>query len=307
MRDMLSGEKILVTGPAGNIGFALTKSLARDNEVWGVARFSSKDRRKALDEAGVITREIDLYEADFSSLPKDFTYLVHIAVAHEPNYDRAFRINGEGTGFLMEHCRGAKAALVMSTCTVYRPHPDPFYPYKEEDPLGDQMPIVPTYSVAKISEEVVARYCARAFNLPTVIARMNAAYGPNGGLEASHADAIVAGRPVVTRNENCAYSPIHDDDIFAQLGPLLSVASVPATIVNWGGDEVVTVKQWTAYMGELLGLPTQIKIEPIKGASGGSVADPQKRRSITGPSKVHWKDGFRRMLAEKFPDRVLKA
>ena len=304
---MLSGQKILVTGPAGNIGFALTKALARDNEVWGVARFSNKARRKALEDLGVITREADLYEGDFSALPKDFDYLVHVAVAFERDYDRAFRSNGEGTGFLMQHCRDAKAALVMSTCTVYKPNPDPFYAYKEEDALGDQMPLVPTYSVAKISEEVVARYCARAFNLPTVIARMNAAYGPNGGLEASHADAIVAGKPVVTRHPDCAYTPIHDDDIFEQLAPLLGAASVPATIVNWGGDEVVTVKEWTAYMSELLGLPAEIKIEPIPGASGGAVADATRRKAITGPAKVHWKDGFRRMLAEKFPDRVLKA
>ena len=37
---MLSGEKILITGPAGRIAFGLAKTLCRDNEVWGIARFS---------------------------------------------------------------------------------------------------------------------------------------------------------------------------------------------------------------------------------------------------------------------------
>ena len=37
---MLQGEKILITGPAGQIAFPMTEYLARDNEVWGVARFS---------------------------------------------------------------------------------------------------------------------------------------------------------------------------------------------------------------------------------------------------------------------------
>ena len=41
---MLSGEKILVTGPAGRIAFGLAQTLCRDNEVWGIARFSDRDR-----------------------------------------------------------------------------------------------------------------------------------------------------------------------------------------------------------------------------------------------------------------------
>jgi nucleoside-diphosphate-sugar epimerase len=303
---MLSGEKILVTGPAGNIGLGLTLALAKHNEVWGAARFSNKERRARLEAAGVITREVDLYEADFSNLPRDFTYLLHVAVAFEQDYDRAFRSNGEGTGFLLDHCRSAKAALVMSSCSVYRPIPDPYHAYLETDPLGDPLTHgTISYPVAKISEEVVARYCARAFNLPVVIARMNAAYGPNGGLQAFHSDAIVAGKPVVTRNPTAAYSPIFDDDIAGTVEALLDAASVPATIVNWGGDEVVTVQEWCAYMGELLGLPAEVLVQPIPGGPGGMVADAAKRRSITGPTRTHWRDGFRRLLAERHSGRVL--
>jgi nucleoside-diphosphate-sugar epimerase len=36
---MLSGEKILITGPAGRIAFGLARSLTAENEVWGIARF----------------------------------------------------------------------------------------------------------------------------------------------------------------------------------------------------------------------------------------------------------------------------
>jgi nucleoside-diphosphate-sugar epimerase len=32
---MVSGEKILVTGPAGRIAFGLARSLVAENEVWG--------------------------------------------------------------------------------------------------------------------------------------------------------------------------------------------------------------------------------------------------------------------------------
>ena len=37
---MLRGEKILITGPAGRIANGIAKTLAPNNEVWGIARFS---------------------------------------------------------------------------------------------------------------------------------------------------------------------------------------------------------------------------------------------------------------------------
>jgi nucleoside-diphosphate-sugar epimerase len=37
---VLRDEKILVTGAAGQVALPLVESLAGENEVWGVARFS---------------------------------------------------------------------------------------------------------------------------------------------------------------------------------------------------------------------------------------------------------------------------
>lgn len=306
---MLSGEKILITGPAGRIASGITRALAKDNEVWGIARFNDPAQRQAVEALGVTTRRFDLEQCDFGDLPRDFTYLVHVAVNFEPtSYDRALRTNAEGTGFLLEHCRRAKAALVMSTVSVYKPHPDPWHPFREDDPLGDSNSHAPSpsYSVSKISQEAVARYCARSFNLPVTIARMNSAYGESGGLPALHLEAIAAGRPVQTRWDPMPYSPIHSEDIAGQLAALLDAASVPATIVNWSGDEPVSVQQWSAYMAELLGTTASVAVTPVPGASVGAVADTTRRRSITGPSQVSWKEGIRRMAQALYPDRVQK-
>lgn len=302
---MLSGEKILVTGPAGGIGFGLARSLAADNEVWGIARFSQPGERRALDEAGVVTRVVDLEAPDFSELPNDFTYLVHCAVTMEPySYDRAIRINAEGTGLLMSRFRNVKAALVMSTLSVYAPNPDPWHAFVEEDPLGDVKGGSPTYSVSKIAEEAVARFCAREFAIPTTIARMGAAYSERGGLPQNHMQAIAEGRPVQARWDPLTYSPIHHDDINAQLAPMIAVAETPARIVNWCGDEAVSVQQWSAHMAEVLGKPAQIDVQPVPGASIGTVGDVTRMREITGPCKIHWKEGMRRSLAALYPDLV---
>lgn len=294
---MLRDEKILITGPAGQIGLPLAEFLAADNEVWGVARFGEAGARERVEAAGVTTRVIDLGAGDFGDLPEDFTYVVHLAVLQEGglDYDRAISVNAEGTGLLLHHCRRAKAALVMSTQSVYKPVEDPWHAFRETDPLGDCNSVhAPTYSVSKIAQEAVARTCARTLGLPVTIARMNASYGPNGGLPSYHIDWLLAGAPVVTRFDPCPYSLIHQDDINLQTEALLHAATVPATVVNWGGDEAVTVQEWCAYLGELAGVTPTVQVKEIPGTLRGSVADPTLRRSITGPCTVPWREGMRR-------------
>jgi nucleoside-diphosphate-sugar epimerase len=246
---MLTGEKILVTGPAGQIAFPLSRELAKHNEVWGIARFSKGGGREQVEAAGVTTRRVDLGAADYGDLPDDFTY--------------------------------------------------PWHAFLETDPLGDSnLPSTPTYSISKISEEAVARTCARQFNLPTVIVRMNAAYGDSGsgGLLGHHFDAVQAGTPVNVRWDPNPYSPIHERDIFDQLPALLGAASVPAAIVNWGGDQAVTAQQWCEYFGELIGKPPEIVCKEVPNTQRGVVVDNARRLAITGPCRVDWRQGMREMV-----------
>src|SRR3954447_11918718 len=213
---MLSDEKILITGPAGQIAFPMTQYLAADNEVWGVARFSDPDTRAKVDDLGVTTRAIDLGFGDFGDLPDDFTYVLHLAAvqSNDLDYDGAIRANAEGTGLILNRCRKAKAALVMSTHSIYKPQDDPWHLFFETDPLGDSHPLhSPTYSISKIAQEGVARYCARALDLPVTIARMNASYGPNGGLVTYNIQTMLAGNPVNARWDPSPYRPIYEDDI----------------------------------------------------------------------------------------------
>ena len=306
---MLSGEKILITGPAGRIAFPVAERLARDNEVWGIARFSDPKQQAEVEALGVTTRKVDLATCDFGDLPRDFTYVLHIAANFEQgSYDRAITINAEACGFVLEHCRNAKAALVMSTLSVYKPHPDPWHAFAEDDALGDIMlPGQETYSISKNDEEAVARYCARAFNLPVTIARMGAAYGDRGGVPVFHMHDLAAGRTITSRSDPLSYSPIHVDDIADMIAPLLGAASVPATIVNFCGDEAVAVQQWVPYLADLLGVTPQIAVKPIPGASVGSVGDVTKRLAITGPCKVTWQEGLKRLAQQLYPEHVQRS
>jgi nucleoside-diphosphate-sugar epimerase len=296
---VIDGEKVLVTGVTGQIGWPLAQALAARNEVWGAARFAEPGAIERVAASGVTPVALDLSAPDLTALPSDFTYVVHLAAYQggSTDYDHAIRVNAESTGELLAHTRQAKAALVMSTGSVYRPHVDPFHPYVETDPLGDAHAVhSPTYSISKIAQEAVARYCARSLGLPVVIARMNAAYGNDGGLLAQHLDAVLAGRPVRARSDAHPYTPIHDDDIAAQLGALLDAAATPATIVNWGGDDVVTIQDWCAFFGRLAGVPATVETIAVPGTRPGNIADSQKRRALTGPCAVDWQVGARRLV-----------
>ena len=123
---MLSGEKILVTGVTGTAPLPVAEFLARDNEVWGVARFSDPALRERVEKAGLTTHTMDLMEPDFSKLPDDFTYVMHWTYTRRPSgeFIPAIQVNGVGAGHVLMHCRNAKAALVVSAGTISSPRND---------------------------------------------------------------------------------------------------------------------------------------------------------------------------------------
>ena len=95
--------------------------------------------------------------------------------------------------------------------------------------------------------------------------------------------------------------PIHEDDINEQTAALLEAATVPATIVNWGGDEAVSVQEWCAFFAELTGHDVPVDVVATPGTLRGSIADATARQAIAGRCRVHWKDGLRAAYAARYP------
>jgi nucleoside-diphosphate-sugar epimerase len=304
---VLRDRKILVTGPAGQIAFPLVEELARDNEVWGIARFGDPSTRDRVEAVGVKTSAVDLGNPDWSGLPERFDHVLHLAIfqTQSLDYDHAIRVNAEGTGMLMQRFRDAESFLVVSSTVVYDIDPDPTHLLHEDDPLGDsRQPYSRPYPVTKIAQEGVARTMARILDLPTTIARMNVSYSPNGGMPAYQLDAIVAGQPVpLLAGGPTFFNPIEQADINAQVPKLLSVASVPATIVNWAGDDVVQSEEFIAYLGELVGVEPEITYHEEGICS--RPCDNTRRRELIGDCEVDWRTGFRRLAEVRHPDRVV--
>ena len=205
----------------------------------------------------------------------------------------------------MNHCRGARAFLHCSSTAVYQP--DGHRRFKETDPLGDNhrpMSFLSTYSISKISAEAMARFCARQLSLPTTIARLNVPYGDRGGWPAYQVAMMLGGMAIgVHADAPCEYNPIHDDDIVAMIPGLLAAASVPATILNWGGDDVVSVEEWCAYLGGLVGVePT---FETSAEALPSVAVDLTELHRVVGHSTVPWRDGMRRLVENLYPDKLV--
>ena len=307
MAKTLKRKKILVTGPTGQVALPVTLSLAKSNDVWGLARFSDASLRDQLDLAGVTCVTADLATSDFGDLPKDFDYVLNFAVVKGgiDDFDRDLSANAEAAGLLMAHCRRAKAFLHCSSTAVYQ-HQGPNHALKETDPLGDNHRVMmPTYSLAKIAAEVVVRTAAREHGVPTTIARLNVPYGNNGGWPYYHLLFMKGGAPIPLHPERPnLFNPIHEDDFVSHIPALLDAASVPATIVNWAGDPA-SIEEWCAYLGEITGL--EPKFEETPNTIGSVFCDLTRMQELVGTTKVSWRDGLRRMVEAREPDLLKPA
>lgn len=293
----LSGKRIVITGATGQVGGPLARSLAAaGNEVIAAARFSNPAARDALEAAGVTCATVDLRSGDLSALPRDdVDAVLNFAVSKSGRWHVDLRITAESPGDLIAWCRPGRF-LHCSTTGVYKPKGHD--PIAETDPLGDNHAVMmPTYSIAKIAAETVVRFAARQWEVPTTIARLNVPYGAGGGWPLFHLLMMQAGTPIpVHADAPSAYNPIHQDDITAQVPALLAAASPEVTTVNWGAVETTSVEEWCGYLGELTGLtptfaPTEQTLESV-------VVDTTALQAIAGPTTVHWRDGFRRLVEE---------
>ncbi len=294
---MLTDQRILITGPTGQVARPVTLALAAHNEVIGLARFSDPAARAQLEAAGVTCIETNLAAGEFSAVPADVDYVLNLAVVKSNRWDVDLAANAEAVGLLMAHCRTAKAVLHCSSTGVYQPAGR--HQLAETDALGDNHRVMmETYSIAKIAAEAVVRTTARMLDLPTTIARLNVPYGDNGGWPAFHLMMIEAGHAVpVHPDRPNRFNPIHEDDIIRMIPALLDAASVPATIVNWGGVEAVDLEEWCEFLADLVG--TEATFVETDSTIGGVTIDTTKMLELVGPTEVDWRDGMRRMVAAR--------
>jgi nucleoside-diphosphate-sugar epimerase len=295
---MLDAEKILITGATGKIAFPIARALAKRNDVWGAARLRSEGDRARLAGAGITPVALDVSTGHFSALPDDFTYVFHAAVdTGTDDWTRCVETNAQNSGDLLYHCRDAKGFVFCSTGSVYGYQGQ--RPLRETDPPG--VPLRANYSFSKIAAEAVCTWVAKRHHIPLTIIRICSTYGPEGGAPADRLEMMLAGKPIrLYPDKPNNYNPIYEDD-YVDLGiRAMEVADTPPVVVNWAGSETVSVEDYCAYMGELVG------VEPIFEYTAAAHTplwpDVTRMHEVLGETKVSWRDGLRRMIEARHPE-----
>jgi nucleoside-diphosphate-sugar epimerase len=238
---------------------------------------------------------------DFGGVPDDFTYVFHAAVATgDGDWQTTVETNAQASGRLLFHCRRAKGFVYCSTGSVYQYQGQ--RPLTEADPPG--VPLRANYSFSKVAGEAVTTWVATHFGIPLTIIRICSTYGPLGGAPADRLELLLQGRPIrLHPDKPNNYNPIYEDD-YVELGiRAMEVARTPPIVVNWAGSETVSAEEYCAYMGELVGIEPTFEYDP--SAHTPLWPDVTLMHKILGKTKVHWRDGFRRMIEARHPDLTL--
>ena len=298
---VLHGQKILITGATGKIAFPIARALAKHNEVWGAARFRKPGDRDKLTGAGIHPLWLDMSNGDLSSVPNDFTYVFHAAVdAGAGDWRSCVQTNAHNSGKLLHHCGKANGFVYCSTGSIYE--------YQGQRPLteadGPGVPLRANYSFSKIAGESVCQWVADQFRIPLTIIRICSTYGPEGGTPVERLQMMLQGKPIrLYPDKPNNYNPIYEDD-YVELGiRAMEVAAVPPIVVNWAGSETVSVEDYCAYMGELVGVQPIFEYTP--DAHTPLWPDVTYMHEVLGRAKVHWRDGFRRMIEARHPELLL--
>ena len=307
----MRGQKVLFVGGQGPVSAPALRLLAPDNDVSAMARFSKPEVRARLEAAGVTCIQHDLFDA-FDDLPDDFDYVFHSALPLEPDpsgrldvpalgpWPNSFDAYADATGRLMAHLRPAKGFLFASSISVYDP-PGGDTPVPETHPFG--IHFERAYAFTKVANEAVISYLSQSLGIPAIIIRVGSASGVEGGPVRQRLDRIVAGKRIWLHADTPNYTtPIFEPDC-ARLGvAALEAGRVPPLVVNWTGDDVVTVEDYCSYMGALVG--KQPIVEYTTETWCSLVPDTTFMHEVLGHCEVGWREGCRTLVEQCYPELV---
>jgi UDP-glucuronate 4-epimerase len=286
----LSGKRILVTGASGLVALPVARELAKNNEVYAVARFSDPAQKRLIETAGAKAVAFDLADEDLSSLPKSVDVVINYAVLPQAHKD-SYNVNVGATGRLARRYRDCEAFVQGSTGSLYEYQGE--RPLREEDAYGLHRSIE-NYAASKIAAEFLLKHISIDYDLPVTMVRIFSFYGPRGGGVTQRVDQVARGEPVsIYPGAKNMHTPLYEDDYVEKTIAAAGIAKVGTEIINVGGTEAVTTQQYCEMAGEILG-KTPIFVEnsrawPIWG-------DTTKMVRLLGPSKVSVREGVRRVI-----------
>jgi len=287
----LSGKRVLVTGASGLVAFPVAVELAKQNEVYAVARYSDPKQKRLIEAAGARAIVLDVAEEDLSPLPKSVDVVINYAVLPPSHKNRAYDLNTGATGRLARRYRDCEAFVQGSTGSLYEYQGE--RPLREDDPYGLHS-AGENYAASKIAAEYLLKHLSVDYQLPVTMVRIFSFYGPRGGGVTQRVDQVARGEPVsIYPGVRNVHTPLYEDDYVEKTIAAAGIAKIGTEIINVGGSEAVTTQEYCEIAGEILG-KKPIFVE--NGKSWPIWADTTKMERLLGPSKVSVRDGIRRII-----------
>ena len=151
-----------------------------------------------------------------------------------------------------------------------------------------------------MANEAVISFLSQSLHIPATIIRVGGASGVDGGPMRDRLDRIVRDKAIRLHPNKPNYTrPIFEPDC-ARLGvSALEAGRVPPLVVNWCGDDVVTVEEYCTYMGDLIGKEPIFEYTPKAWCS--LVPDTTLRLEVLGRCEITWREGCRMLVEQCYP------
>jgi UDP-glucuronate 4-epimerase len=262
----VSGKRVLITGASGLVALPVAVELAKDNEVYAVARYSDPEQKRKIEASGAKAVAFDMAEEDLSPLPKSVDIVINYAVL-PPNFGNlAYDVNTRATGRLARRYRDCEAFVHGSTGSLYEYQGE--RPLREDDPYGLHS-AGENYAASKIGAEYLLRHLSEDYELPVVMVRIFSFYGPRGGGVTQRVDQVLRGQPVsVYPGVKNMHTPLYEDDYVEKTIAAAGIAKVGAEIINVGGSEAITTQEYCEIAGEILARSRSSSRTAVPGRSG---------------------------------------
>lgn len=251
--EQVEGD-IIILGVAGKVGVCLARMIKRGaphKRVVGVSRFSEAGLEEHLQSFGVETIRCDLLdEAAVAVLPKfaNVIYMAGLKFDYKGREDFLWAMNTIAPS-IVARAFAQSRIVAFSTIHVY-PWSNPLHGGVTEEVPPFARP--GEYANSVVGRERTFQYYSRLHGTPGRNARLVYAIDMRYGVLQEIASWVLAGKPVPLDTGHV--NIIWQGDATAQMIRLLRHCEGPASPINIGGPESVSVRKVATQFGELFGV-----------------------------------------------------
>lgn len=278
-----------VTGAAGFIGSNLCEILIINGyKVIGVddlSKGSKNNLKLALKSENFTFIKLSVLEkVKLSKVFKNIDVIVHLAASKIPRYGNRIETldtNSVGTKNVLEAAKISKSKIILaSTSDVYGKNHN--LPFKENTNLVLGSPEVArwSYAVSKIFDEHLCFAYWEKYNVPFVILRFFAVYGPKqhrswwGGPQSLFIDAMLNKKSIeIHGSGKQTRTFLYIDDATDAVMKAILSKDVNGQIINIGSDKEISIIDFAKTVAKYLNTPLKIKKVTYQSFTGNQYED----------------------------------